>query len=54
MDEDDRKMMNAHVSLCQTQYGEAVRVKKKKSNDKFIGDVAPSVLGFVGDIVKSF
>ena len=51
--ENQQKISDAYTSLCSTLHGEELRVKKKKINDKFIADVTSSVLGFVGDVIKS-
>ena len=52
--EEQHKICRAYGELCSIQNNEVYRVKKKQINDKFIADITPSVLGFVGDIVKSF
>jgi hypothetical protein len=52
--EKQQKISDAYTSLSSTVNNEIYRVKRKKINDKFLADVAPSVLGFVGDVVKSF
>jgi len=48
-----QKIAMAYRELRALQNGEVCRVKKKQINDKFVGDVAPSVLGFLDDVVKS-
>ena len=51
--EQQHKIAMAYGELCAIQNNEVYRVKKKQIDDKFVGDVALSVLGFVGDVVKS-
>jgi len=50
--EQQHKITMAYWKLRTIQNNEVYRVKKKQIDDKFVGDVALSVLGFVGDVVK--
>lgn len=51
--EKKHKICMAYSNLRTIQNGEIYRVKKKQINDKFIEDITPSVLAFIGDIAKS-
>ena len=51
--EKQHKICMAYSNLRTIQNGEVCRVKRKKINDKFIGDITSSALAFIGDIAKS-
>ena len=51
--EQQHKIAKAYEKLRAIQNNEIYRLKKKQINDKFEGDVVPSVLGFLDDVVKS-